>query len=113
MKNAHTKTIFYLDLKHVNKYGSAKYQPNPIFSSHQMATESAESVAEEKKQNKKKVGKPIGYPVGGRDAPMTTVCCSCGCYLFSELPSALCISKFLTKVSATRSGKMMLASPYT
>ncbi len=38
MKNARTKTIFYLDLKHVPKYGSAKFQPNPIFSSQQMAT---------------------------------------------------------------------------
>ncbi len=38
MKNARTKTVFYLDLKHVPKYGSAKFQPNPIFSSQQMAT---------------------------------------------------------------------------
>ncbi len=72
MKNVRTKTIFYLDLKHVHKYGSAKFDRNPIFSSQQMATESAESVAEQKKSNKKKkkkVGKPIGDPVGGRDAP--------------------------------------------
>ena len=54
MKNARTKNIFYLDLKHVHKYGSAKFQPNPLFSSQQMATESAESVAEEKKQQQKK-----------------------------------------------------------
>ncbi len=52
---------FYLDLKHVHKYGSAKFQPNPLFSSQQMAIEHAESVAEEKKQT---VGKPIGDPVG-------------------------------------------------
>ncbi len=54
MKNARTKNIFYLDLKHVHKHGSAKFQPNPIFSLQQMATESAESVAEEKKATKKK-----------------------------------------------------------
>ncbi len=45
-----TKTIFYLNLKHVPKYGSAKFQPNQSFSSQQMATESA---AEEKQKNKK------------------------------------------------------------
>ncbi len=53
MQNDHTKTIFYLDLKHIHKYGSAKFQPNLLFSSQQMATESA---AEEKKtaeENKK------------------------------------------------------------
>ncbi len=65
MKNDLSQTIFYLDLKHVHKYGSAKFQPNPFFSSQQMAIEHAESVAEEKKKRpKKKVGKPI------RDAPM-------------------------------------------
>ncbi len=48
MKNDRTKTIFYLDLKHVYKYGSAKFQPNPLFSPQQMATE---SVAEEKKNS--------------------------------------------------------------
>ena len=69
MKNYRTKTIFYLTLMHVHKYGSAKYEPNPLFSSQQMATE---SVAEEKKGGrKKKVDKPIGDPVGGRDAPIT------------------------------------------
>ncbi len=51
MKNDRTKTIFYLNLKHVHKYGSAKFQPNPLFSSQQMATE---SVAEEQKKQKKK-----------------------------------------------------------
>ncbi len=40
-----------------------KFQPNPLFTSQQMATEHAESVAE-KKRTKKKVGKPIGGPVG-------------------------------------------------
>ncbi len=49
MKNDRTKTIFYFDLRHVHKYGPAKFQPNPLFSSQQMATEDAESVAEEKK----------------------------------------------------------------
>ena len=34
MKNDRTKTIFYLDLKHVHRYGCAKFQPNPLFSSH-------------------------------------------------------------------------------
>ncbi len=50
MKNDLSQTIFYL---HVHKYGSAKHQPNPLFSSQQMATEHAESVAEEKKKQKK------------------------------------------------------------
>ncbi len=52
MKNARTKNIFYLDLKHAHKYGWAKFQPNPTFSSQQMPIESAESVAEEKKKKK-------------------------------------------------------------
>ncbi len=43
--------LVYLDLKHVDKHGSAKFQPNPLFSSQQMATESA---AEEKKKAEKK-----------------------------------------------------------
>ncbi len=55
MKNDRTKTIFYLDLKHVHKYGCAKFQPNPLFSSSQMATKSAA----EKKKKKKKVGNPL------------------------------------------------------
>ncbi len=68
MENERTENIFYLDLNHVHKYGCAKFQPNPLFSSQQTATESA---AEEKKEKKKKkVGKPIGDPVGGRDAPI-------------------------------------------
>ncbi len=60
MKNDLSQTIFYLNLKHVHKYDSAKFQPNPLFTSQQIATENAESVAEEKK----KVGKPIGDPIG-------------------------------------------------
>ncbi len=48
MKNYRTQPIFYLDLKHVHKYGSAKFQPNPLFSSQQMATE---SVADEQKKS--------------------------------------------------------------
>ncbi len=63
MENERTENIFHRDLKHIHKYGCAKFQPNPLFSSQQTATESA---AEEKK---KKVCKPIGDPVGGRDAP--------------------------------------------
>ncbi len=68
MENERTENIFYLDLKHVHKYSCAKFQPNPLFSSQQTATESA---AEKKKKKKKKVGKPIGDPVGGRDAPIS------------------------------------------
>ncbi len=52
MENERIENIFYLDLKHVRKYGYAKFQPNPLFSSQQTATKSA---AEEKK---KKVGNP-------------------------------------------------------
>ncbi len=55
MENERTENIFYLDLKHVRKYGCAKFQQKPLFSSQQTATE---SVAEEKK-NKKKVGNPL------------------------------------------------------
>ena len=49
MENERTENIFYLDLKHVHKYGCAKFQPNPLFSSQQTGTESA---AEEKKKKK-------------------------------------------------------------
>ncbi len=66
------KIFFYLDLKHVHKYVCAKFQPNPLFSSQQMATESAAEEKKKKNKKKKKVGKPIGDPVGGRDAPMIT-----------------------------------------
>ncbi len=62
MENERTKNIFYLDLKHVHKYGSAKFQPNPLFSSQQMSTE--HGGRRKKKKKKKKVGKPIGDPVG-------------------------------------------------
>ncbi len=41
MKNDRTETIFYPDLKDVHKYGSAKFQPNPLFSSQQLSTEHA------------------------------------------------------------------------
>ncbi len=57
------KIIFYLDLKHVHKYGSAKYQPNPLVSSQQMGTEHAGGRKKKHKQQKK-VGKPIRDPVG-------------------------------------------------
>ncbi len=46
MENELTENIFYLDLKPVHKYGCAKFQPNLLFSSPQMATEGA---AEKKK----------------------------------------------------------------
>ncbi len=51
MENERTENIFYLNLKHVHKYGCAKFQPNPLFFSQQTATESA---AEKKNKNKKK-----------------------------------------------------------
>ncbi len=57
MENERTENIFYIDLKHVHKYDCAKFQPNPLFSSQQTATESVveeKSAAEEKKKNKKK-----------------------------------------------------------
>ncbi len=47
------KQFFYLDLKHVHKYGSAKFQPNTLFSPQEMATEHAESEAEEKQKSAK------------------------------------------------------------
>ncbi len=50
MKTYCTKTICYHDQKHVHKYGSAKYQPNLLSSSQQMAIK---SVAEEQKNPKK------------------------------------------------------------
>ncbi len=57
MENERTENIFYLNLKHVHKYGSAKFHPNPLFSSQQMGTEHGGG-------KKKKFGKPIGDPVG-------------------------------------------------
>ncbi len=63
-KNDHTKTIFYLDLKHVHKYGSTKFHPNSFFFSQLMAMKSAESVA-----GKKKVCQPIGDPARGTECP--------------------------------------------
>ncbi len=54
MKNDHTQTILYLDVKNVLRYRYVKFQPNLIFSSPQMATESA---AEEKQKEKKKQAK--------------------------------------------------------
>ncbi len=67
--------IFYLNLKHVHKYGCAKFQPNPLFSSQQTTTESAaeEQKKKEPQKKKKKVGKPIGDPVGGQDAPINLI----------------------------------------
>ncbi len=73
MENERTENIFYLDLKHVHKYGCTKFQPNPLFSSQQTATESAAEEKKQKKTKQKKVGKPIGDPVGGRDAPIKKV----------------------------------------
>ncbi len=65
MKNCRTKTIFYLDLKHVHKYGSAKFQPNPLFSSQQMGTEHAGG-RKKSRQNHR------GVP-SGRDAPINNL----------------------------------------
>ncbi len=41
MKNDLSQIIFYLNLKHVHKYGCAKFQPNLLFTSQQMGTENA------------------------------------------------------------------------
>ena len=51
MKNDLSQTSFYLDLKYVHKYGSAKFQPNQFFSSGQMATEHAEVWRKTKKKS--------------------------------------------------------------
>ncbi len=56
MENERTENIFYLNLKHVHKYGCAKFQPNPLFSSQQTATESA---AEKTKKKHKKSRQPL------------------------------------------------------
>ncbi len=53
MENERTENIFYLDLKHFHKYGCAKFQPNPLFSSQQMATKSAAEEKTKKQQQKK------------------------------------------------------------
>ncbi len=68
MENERTENIFDLDLKHVHKYGSAKFQPNPLFSSQQMGTVHGGGRKKKKiyiyiKKKKKKVGKPIGAPI--------------------------------------------------
>ncbi len=74
MENECTENIFYLDLKHVHKYGCAKFQPNPLFSAHQMATKSAAEEKKRKKKKKKKVGKPIGARIPSGDGmPQLTV----------------------------------------
>ncbi len=56
MENERTENIFYLNLKHVHKHGCAKFQPNPLFSSQQTATERA--AEEQKKKKKKKSANP-------------------------------------------------------
>ncbi len=69
MENERTENIFYLDLKHVHKYGCAEFEPNP-FSSAQMATEGAaekKNPTRWKKKNKKKKRKKVS----GQDAPIT------------------------------------------
>ncbi len=53
MENERTENIFYPDLKHVHKYGCAKFQPNPLFSSQQTTTESAAEKKQQKKTKKK------------------------------------------------------------
>ncbi len=58
MENERTENIFYLDLKHVHKYGCAKFQPNPLFSSQQMATESAGEEKKKEQKKKKKSARP-------------------------------------------------------
>ncbi len=51
MKNDLSQIIFYLDLKHVHKYGSAKFQPNPLFSLQHMSTEHAGGRKKKKSAN--------------------------------------------------------------
>ena len=57
MKNDRTKTIFYLNLQHVHKYGFAKFKPNP-FSAQQTATKSVAEEQTNKQTNKKKSASP-------------------------------------------------------
>ncbi len=59
--------LVYLDLKHVHKYGSTKFQPNPLFPSKQMATEHTESAAEEIKQTKQNPKKSANHRGSRRD----------------------------------------------
>ncbi len=59
------KFFFYLDLKHVHKYGCAKVSAQSIVF---FTTNGHRKCGGRKK--KKKVGKPIGDPVRGRDAPI-------------------------------------------
>ncbi len=57
MENERTENIFYLNLKHVHKYGCAKFQTNQSFSSPQMPTEGAaekKTLPGGKKRTKKK-----------------------------------------------------------
>ncbi len=54
MENERTENIFYLDLKHVHKYGSAKFQPYQLFSSQQMGTEHGGGRKKTKNKKKKK-----------------------------------------------------------
>ncbi len=65
MKNDRTKTIFYPNLKHVHKYGSAKFQPNPLF----FFTTNGHRTCRRKKK-KKKSANPLGISPE-RDAPIT------------------------------------------
>ncbi len=57
--------LFYLYLKHVHKHGSAKFQHNPLFSSQQMATESA---AEETKKSASPWGIPSNELIKNRNS---------------------------------------------
>ena len=52
MENERTENIFYLDLKHVHKYGCAKFQPNPLFS-HNKRPPKVRRKKKNKKKNKK------------------------------------------------------------
>ncbi len=62
MENERTENIFYLDLKHVHKYGSAKFQPNPSFSSQQMGTEHGGGRKKNKKTKQNKTKKKSANP---------------------------------------------------
>ena len=84
MENERTENCFYL--KHVHKYGSAKFQPNPLYKRPPKVWRKKKNKKRTTKRTKKKVGKPIGDPVIGRDAPIIInkfyLFCLCFFFLF-------------------------------
>ncbi len=81
MKNDGTKTIFYLDLKHVHKYGCAKFQPNPFVffttNGHRRCG-GKKATTQWKKKNKKK--KKVCNPLRG--SRQRTGCPNNGCHMY-------------------------------